>query len=299
MKFAALALSALLLSVAHAQGQAPPPAAAVEVIFSNVKPFSIDASEVTIDHSYEPGTYIKVSGHWYKFKTSADREVIRAWLAERTVSRPAPPFYSYSDSRIVEGERSLPVGQIPSLKFLDDLERYMPAVRTQFSQRRVVGNLGSVPRSRLELKWNHPGGTAHLQVDGITSALYRSRNTRAVVFLKRQNPQDRASVVTWDRTYKDGQVFADVLRYRGRIFEARAAVKRSGEWDRFVAYFDIEARPPGYQRLTSSQCAECHSQAGLAEYQGAAIPGGDGILSDPIPQVESGEVVQGGNGTRL
>jgi len=188
-------------------------------------------------------------------------------------------------------------GGLPS--FLADLEPYTTATRVQFTERRWSGVISSVSRAgNLELKWRVPGGLAG--VNGWSSRLYRSKSMLASVFLVRQDPNDSVSAVTWSRNYPDGAVFADVLRNEsGRVFEVRVAEKRAGEWERFVAYRDIGARPHGYNQPRRSECRACHDEAGRSEYGGAAVPGADTVISEPIPIVERGQSVHGGNGTKL
>jgi len=225
------------------------------------------------------------------FGTDAKDSVIRAACGlEAPAARPFPSSDAGPDDRLDPAVRRL--------TFLQDLEPYTSAKFTQQSFRRMTGYIGIVHRSSLERKWTVPGGLA--DVRGWSSRLYKNRRAVAVPYLARQDPSDDVSTITWQRSYPDGAVFADVLRNdASEIFEIRAAAKSDGEWQRFVAFANPAARPHGYRRLTSRQCAECHdSKPGSAEYGGPAIPGGDTIISAPLEPVENGRMVQGGFGTR-
>lgn len=204
--------------------------------------------------------------------------------------------------------RKLRLGEVPiaddsedvagRLAFLKDLVPYQSAKNTQTTFRRWSGVIVPSPRLSLENKWQVPGGLDG--VHGWSSQLLKSKEAFASEFLVRQDPSDGSSAITWGRIYPDGTTFADVLRNEsGVVFEVRVADKRDGIWERFTAYRNVNARPNGYVPVSSRQCRECHDAAGRSEYAGAAIPGADGVLSDPIDVIERGESVQGGFGTRL
>lgn len=187
---------------------------------------------------------------------------------------------------------------ISLVAFLGEMEPYARARRSQISFRRWQGFIAPFPRSRLDPKWNTPGGL--IGVSGWSSRLYRTKGTKAREFLIRQDPGDSSSTVTWDRSYPDGTAFADVLRNdKGKIFEIRLAEKLDGVWDRYVAYRNRDARPHGYAPPGREMCVACHRKAGRSEYGEAANPGGDDVFSDPMEALEHGGTVQGGQGTRL
>lgn len=214
---------------------------------------------------------------------------------ERTVSREAIPF-GRRPGEIAQPDDDADATGLVAM--LIDLEPYTSARNTQVTFRRWSGYIAPSPRSALLLKWRVPGGLEN--VHGWSSRLYRSRGLKPWVGLGRQDPDDGSSAITWMRSYPDGAVFADVLRNdAGKVFEIRMAEKREGRWERFVAFKDATARPHGYAPLKSRQCVECHAGAGVAEYGGAANPGGDTVLSDPVPILERGESVQGGYGLQL
>ena len=222
---------------------------------------------------------------------ATDDQLTDAISGRKAVSQSAVPFRSAlrpGEVQTADVEEQWPVG----LAFLNDLEPYTTAQRVQKSGRRWSGVIWSEPRDGSELKWRVPGGMDG--ADGWSSVLYRSQLQKAKVALDYAAPS-KNDTITWHRTYPDGAIFADVLRNRdGLIFEVRVAEKQGGRWDRYVAYRKESYAPSGYRRLSRQQCADCHEKAGNAEYGGLAIPGGDTILSDPIPIVESGQSVQGG-----
>lgn len=214
---------------------------------------------------------------------------------EAGLSLPAIPFRPNAKREA----RDFPSVEGDSLAFLRGMESYTSATRVQVTFRRWSGMITSASRESQEARWNIPGGLTG--VEGWSSTLYRSRGRRATVFLVRQDPSDGNSAVTWNRRYPDGSQFADVLRNAdGEIFEVRYAEKSDGQWDRYILYRNVAARPHGYDGIARGSCVSCHrDKPGSSEYGGAAIPGGDEIFSESIDPVESGRVVQGGFGTRL
>ena len=179
------------------------------------------------------------------------------------------------------------------LPFLSDMEPYTTAKRVQFSFRRWSGFISSVPRDQVDEKWRTAGGL--VGVHGWTNQLYRSASSTVGLGYMPDG------AITWQRSYVDGSIFADVLRNdSGAVFEVRVAEKNNGRWERYAAYRDSAAYPPGYSSIKRNACASCHASAGDLAYGGSpAVPGGDTILSDPISRVESGETVQGGYGLQL
>jgi hypothetical protein len=233
-----------------------------------------------------------------RFAMSFWRDVNGQHYRMREVSRPAFPFLSRLLRR---GEVQRPIADDradPQLAgLLEGMEPYTTATMTQHTGRRISGVIWPTPRTTLENKWNVPG---HLDgIQGWSSRLYKTRGVKPSVFLVAQDPNDSVSAITWGRAYPDVQ-FVDVLRNAdGKVFEVRVAEKERGRWERFVAFSDKNAQPHGYIRPTSKQCAECHNQAGASAYDAGAIPGADTVLSDPFPNLEAGQSVQGGNRTRL
>ena len=229
--------------------------------------------------------------------TATAAEIGRAIYGTREVSRPA----SFFRGRLRRGEVERPAdGEEvePQLRrLLRGMERYDSAKNTQITFRRETGYISPFARTRLENKWQVPG---HLDgVQGWSSVLYRRPGKRAHEYLVRQDPNDGLSAVTWWRSYPDGAEFIDVLRNRdGHVFEARVAEKRDGKWERYVAFRDPDKRPEGYSKPSTAECRACHSQAGIAAYGGAAVPGADTIISDPISIIERGQTIQDGFGTR-
>jgi len=162
---------------------------------------------------------------------------------------------------------------------------------------RKFARTDKVDRSKMEEKWNVPGGL--VGVNGWRSELYRSvpsvevkkgfisvlngftaRDLDGSIYAVRQDEEG------WKRSYADGTMFADVLSTDKGIFEIRLAEKRDGKWERYVAWSDADAAPQGYVRPSRAECAVCHSQAGTGSYGVGLIPGGDTVLSEPFEGLE-------------
>ncbi len=141
----------------------------------------------------------------------------------------------------------------------------------------------AVKRDTLEAHWRTSGGM--VGVTGVTSDKYKLvpvggktwvdtiQVTNNLGYL-----QPARAIV---RSYPDGSRFDDVLSYKGRVFEHRVRIKRNGAWRSSVIFTDIEARPPGYTGLKQS-CSSCHDQAGTGGYGTGLVPGGDGVIGDPL-----------------
>ena len=80
-------------------------------------------------------------------------------------------------------------------------------------------------------------------------------------------------------------MFIDALSYEGKPFEIRQREKKNGRWDSSILFRDKAARPPGYTGLKLA-CSTCHDEAGTGGYGVGLVPGGDGVLSDPFPDLE-------------
>ena len=216
--------------------------------------------------------------------TATDDEIRAGKRAE--VSQEAIPFETV---RREERDDAKPVGWPKGLIYPGGLERYERARLTQRTfDRALSGVIGravieSVSREVLEAKWHAPGGV--VGIEGVTSELYRGVNNRSRNWRGPIEPI-LYSENTYQRSYEDGAVFADVLSYQGKVFAVRYAVKENGVWDRFTAYRKVAAEPPGYKQPASAECRACHAQAGATVYATASILGGDGILSEPLQGVE-------------
>lgn len=150
-----------------------------------------------------------------------------------------------------------------------------------------------VDRNKQEERWVVPGGMDG--IDGWRSDLYkRLKSPTKITFGSipvRNNIPPPAGFgwqweKGWTRLYDDDTLFVDVLSHKDKVFEVRFAEKKDGVWDRRVAFRDINNRPPGYDGLKGKTCASCHEQSGLGGYAVGLVPGGDGVISDPIPVVE-------------
>lgn len=86
------------------------------------------------------------------------------------------------------------------------------------------------------------------------------------------------------RQYPDGTRFDEVLRNAdtGKVFEHRVRSKEEGKWRSVVHFKDEDARPAGYAGLKVT-CSSCHKEAGTGKYADGLVPGGDTVLSDPLP----------------
>lgn len=196
------------------------------------------------------------------------------------------PFLRGLRQRIAEGRHRAASSWPTELKILDDLEIYDTARMTQKSGNRTgAGANFIVQRAAVGEKWLSPGGLEGVR--GWRNVLLRSPENRARYWLGPARPQEWLSEIIHQRHYADGALFADVLIGKDdQIFEVRTAEKREGQWRRRVAYRNEEFFPVGYRPVALSKCAECHDQAGTGGYGVAMIPGGDGILSEPIPALE-------------
>jgi hypothetical protein len=86
------------------------------------------------------------------------------------------------------------------------------------------------------------------------------------------------------RSYPDGTRFDELLvnADTGDVFEHRVRLKKDGKWLSEVYHKDEGAFPKGYSGLTAS-CSSCHAEAGTGKYDAGLVPGGDTVLSDPLP----------------
>ncbi len=194
--------------------------------------------------------------------------------------------------------------------FPREAERYSSAKWTQVAYKTATGTtphntvhafgdggrIDKWPISLLDTKWQSPGGLEFAHgwkserykylpspaVEGVTNATLAN----GVLVSDDKSGSQVERIIT--RKYADGSWFADVLRNNdGDIFEIRIAEKEDGAWKRYVAFRDAANRPRGYSPVMANACARCHDQAGAGSYASARIPGGDGVLSDPIARLEN------------
>jgi hypothetical protein len=151
------------------------------------------------------------------------------------------------------------------------------------------GMIDRMPRAANEAKYQAPGGM--VGIEGWRSDLYKfvpeqPRGWVGFISVKQGPPlAGYQSEYGFRRSYPDGTYFADVLSYRGKVFEARIREKKDGQWESYVAYKDASARPPGYHGLKQN-CASCHQDTGTGNYGAALVAGGDTVISDPFPELE-------------
>ena len=241
----------------------------------------------------KPGQ-LKSKAVWLSGAT--DQQIFEA--TGQAVSQPALPFVLPSDPFNRKNARPEVPGAdssraLPSVDMLTKgMTKYVPAKYTQQSfNRSGQGSNKIIHRSTLEEKWNVPGGLAGLR--GWTSVLYRNK-AHVNNWFGHVDPNDSPQIGVWgseithQRSYDDGAVFADILTNdKGQPFEVRLAEKIDGQWHRYIAFKDPDARPIGYTSPTRKECRACHVQAGSGGYGNAMIPGGDEVLSDPLTGLES------------
>lgn len=173
-------------------------------------------------------------------------------------------------------------------RFPAGMERFEPARSTQ---RLFRIDWGGSPRDMIEpfsinllpKKWHTSGGMEG--ITGVDSDKYRllprppKVEVGSTMVSSTAGPQKQRAL---KRIYADGTRFDDVLSYHGKVFEHRMREKKDGKWSSKVIFTDKTNRPPGYTGLKMS-CAECHDQAGTGAYNTGLIPGGDTVISDPLP----------------
>jgi hypothetical protein len=145
-------------------------------------------------------------------------------------------------------------------------------------------------RRMSDTRWHQPGGLL-----GVPRELWRAEKYRTlpsdmdVGYRVLRSPvlnsfgfyQQELSI---RRAYPDGTRFDEVLvnAETDRVFEHRVREKHDGEWYSDVVYRDVKQRPRGYQPVSVEKCASCHDEAGTGKYAEGMVPGGDGVLSDPL-----------------
>jgi hypothetical protein len=171
-----------------------------------------------------------------------------------------------------------------------DAVEYAPAKYTQAISR-LTGFDGitrpmivPVPIKDIDPKWHRSGGmTATMK---FTSRKYKSGG-KPVYSLGGISVKNSLNAFQTERgilrVYPVGARFDDVLlNDDGVVFEHRTRVKDAdGKWRSKIIYRDEDANPKGYAGLGES-CASCHNQAASGGYSSGLVPGGDGVLSDPL-----------------
>lgn len=148
-----------------------------------------------------------------------------------------------------------------------------------------------VPRSRLEAKWQVPGGL--VGVRGWKSDIYVKKGVDFIIYNNWPIPVKNGfgfyqTEVGFARGFADGAAFIDVLTNTrtGKIFEVRVAEKNDSKWSRFVDWRDRSQRPSGYRPPRARDCRRCHSETGTGGYAVGLVPGSDTVISYPFPQLE-------------
>ncbi len=229
------------------------------------------------------------------FPNATDDEIIDATRAK---VRQSPSFFRQGSLlEFLRSRRTADVDPqtrgpwVEGIEFPKGMVRYRPA---RFTQEIAVTNgrdrISPVPIENIASKWHQPGGLEGLT--GWKSDLYK--------FLPENGQTWVGNIPVWNgsnfqnnrgylRAYPAGTEFHDVLSNDdGKIFAHRIAVKKEdGSWERFTAYRDKDAEPPGYVHIKTNQCSSCHNEAGTGGYATGLVSGGDTILSDGFPELES------------
>lgn len=142
-------------------------------------------------------------------------------------------------------------------------------------------------RDLPDRRWHQPGGLEG--VKGYTSEKFRfvPEGAKVRTWIGNIGVLNSRGFIQQNRgllrEYPDGARFDEVLRNEsGTVFEHRVRVKREGRWLSEVIHRDEAARPKGYTGLKQS-CSSCHREAGTGGYAVGLVPGGDTVLSDPLP----------------
>ena len=212
----------------------------------------------------------------------------KGWFKIKEVRRQPRPFLSLPEAEAAAvDDDDLP--WVHGIEKPLGLVRYLPAKFTQ--EIAVTDNrdrITPVQRTRLEKKWQVPGG--FVGVTGWQSRLYKTIPENYMAYI--------GNIQVWNgsnfqmnrghkRAYPIGTEFHDVLtNEKGEIFEHRIAEKKAEGWSRYVSYKNIAARPYGYHGLLGTKCASCHSEAGSGGYGVGLVPGGDTVISDPFTGLE-------------
>lgn len=158
-----------------------------------------------------------------------------------------------------------------SISILDERDRIVPFLIQRMKDRR----------------WHQPGGLEGLT--GWRADKYRTlpKGGRVRAWIGNVPVLNSFNVYQYNRgiqrQYPDGTRFDEVLKNAdGEVFEHRVREKHDGKWLNDIIYRNPKARPEGYEPVSLTQCASCHSEAGTGKYADGLVPGGDGVLSDPL-----------------
>lgn len=136
-----------------------------------------------------------------------------------------------------------------------------------------------------DARWHQPGGMDGIK--GWTTEKFRTIPAEPKLFtVNKLVTTDIGSQYETglDRTYADGTRFDELLINSDSktIFEHRVREKIDGKWKSSIIHSNEQARPEGYTGL-KAKCSSCHDEAGTGGYGVGLVPGGDGVLSDPLP----------------
>ncbi len=241
---------------------------------------------------------VVISGRWkkqaqaiYTVLTNPTMQEIKTALAkaqqkykvEGQIVIPKSLALSFEDrAKIVDGD---------SIEVSSLLKGMIPYKRAKFTQSIVVENdrdkISKVSRNNLESKWHQSGGM--LGLDFQSDVYLNPIAATPDIWVGNIGVLNSDGFIQQNRGYKllfhNDSKFMDVLSHNGKVFELRQREKTNGKWASSILFESAKHRPRGYVGLTVS-CNSCHNQAGTGGYGSGLVPGGDGVLSYPIPALE-------------
>lgn len=145
-------------------------------------------------------------------------------------------------------------------------------------------------RRMLDRRWHQPGGLEGLK--GWRSDKFRlvPKGGRLWIWIGNIGVENSFGYIQQNRgilrQYPDGTRFDELLVNTEvepeQVFEHRVREKHDGKWHSDILYRNPKARPEGYIPVSLNKCASCHDEAGTGKYADGLVPGGDGVLSDPL-----------------
>lgn len=199
-------------------------------------------------------------------------------------------------------KEELYVPDVPEGAVKFDGTKYTQSIFILVANGRDNTRIDPFPIKNMEDKrWHQPGGMLGVKGWRVEKFRYLPPNAKAKTWIGmievensiktgRQKPDGTPEHYKQhnqglQREYPVGTRFDEVLRNAdsGKVFEHRVRFKKEdGKWSSTVDYKDEDARPVGYNGLKVS-CSSCHLEAGTGKYADGLVPGGDTVLSDPLP----------------
>jgi len=206
-----------------------------------------------------------------------------------------PPNYQYEAEAALALSQKAPTSDLAKLA-KDALKSRpdIPEKAVKFAPTKETQSIGILDErdfidpfkiaSMTDTRWHQPGGLFGIK--------HRSEKFRLVPAEPKVWVGDIAVLNSFGhyqrnrglkREYAVGTRFDEVLiNEDGEPFEQRTRIKEKDGWTSEVSWKDESARPKGYTGLKQS-CASCHDEAGTGKYAEGLVPGGDTVLSDPLP----------------